>query len=245
MPSRTLVIGIPLPHSTFDNYSFASAPTLSEYTRLIVDISAVSRVVEDLVRNLAEHKTFAGQPIANGPTTAAAFGLADLLAMRRREAVQFFTRGGNALCIAYPDVVHEGISGIAEWRCYDWLPKPDKFRYDTDLLPGFGKTPAQVSEEAHPFAPYLAMYGSRMAYRVHAAESSAAAHAMRSFGISSGGVSVAFDVNVGNGRIVFVPPLSHPQQDRIAVAGTLFESFVRYEVDRGGESPDSISKEGP
>jgi hypothetical protein len=33
MPPRTLVIGIPLPHSTFDNYSFASAPSISEYTR--------------------------------------------------------------------------------------------------------------------------------------------------------------------------------------------------------------------
>jgi hypothetical protein len=31
-----------------------------------------------------------------------AFGLADLLAMRRRETDQFFVRGGIALCIAYP-----------------------------------------------------------------------------------------------------------------------------------------------
>src|SRR3990172_4909330 len=39
---RTLVLGIPLPHVTFDNYSFLSAPSLFDYGRAIVETSALS-----------------------------------------------------------------------------------------------------------------------------------------------------------------------------------------------------------
>jgi hypothetical protein len=46
---RTLVIGIPLPHPSFDNFSFVSAPSLADYPRAIVEMSAVSRVVEEVV----------------------------------------------------------------------------------------------------------------------------------------------------------------------------------------------------
>lgn len=94
MPLRTLVIGTPMPHVSFDNYSFASAPSISEYTRLIVEMSAVSRVVEEISEGSTEHKTFAGQPVANGATTARTFGLADLLRMRAREATASIRRGG-------------------------------------------------------------------------------------------------------------------------------------------------------
>ena len=99
---RTLVIGIPLPHVSFDNYSFASAPALSDYARLIVEASAVSTVVEDVVAGSGGHRNFAGQLLHNAQSTAAAFSLSDLLSMRRREAEWFFARGGTAVCFAHP-----------------------------------------------------------------------------------------------------------------------------------------------
>ncbi len=43
---HALVLGIPLPHITFDNYSFLSAPSLFDYYRIIVDLSALSEAVE-------------------------------------------------------------------------------------------------------------------------------------------------------------------------------------------------------
>src|SRR5438552_1226358 len=82
---RTLVIGVPLPHVTFDNYSFVSAPAFSDYRRLIVETAAVSTSVEEVVSGAAEHRTFAGHPVTNGPSSAQAFGLQQLLVMRRRE----------------------------------------------------------------------------------------------------------------------------------------------------------------
>lgn len=242
MPARTLVIGTPLPHVSFDNYSFASAPSISEYTRLVVEMSAVSRVVQEIVEASVEHTTFDGQLVANGPASARAFSLADLLSMRAREASQFAARGGVFLCITYPDAAHEGISGIARWRRYQWLPEPEGIHYDTDLLPGFGKAPVEVCDPDHPFAPYIAAYGDRMAYRVHVAGQQPAWHA---FGTSTGGVTVAFDTVVGCGRFVFVPPLRDPERDRTDIAGTLFECFDRLEAEGRPPTPEQDRKEAP
>ncbi len=242
MPPRTLVIGTPLPHVSFDNYSFASAPSISEYTRLIVEMSAVSRVVKEISEGSTEHKTFAGQPVANGATTARAFGLADLLSMRAREALSIIDRGGTILCIAYPDAAHHGIDGLGVWRSYEWLPAPDGVRYESDLLPGFGKSLVEECDPSHPFAPYIDAYGNRMSYRIHIAGGQAEWHV---FGKSGGGVPVAFDVAVGSGRIVFVPPLHDPDKDRMGIAGTLFECFERLEADQPAHTDGSMNKEAP
>ena len=241
MPPRTLVIGTPLPHVSFDNYSFASAPSIPEYTRLIVEMSAVSRVVDEVTNGSAEHKTLAGEPVVNGDTTASNFGLADLLAMRAREAAQFFARGGVFLCVAYPDAVHYGIQGVDAWRRYEWLPRPDGFDYKSGLLPGFGKAPVEVSDPGHPFADYIALYGKRMAYRAHIAEE--AGSETRVFGRSSGGVAVAFDMALASGRIVLVPPLLVPEKDRTEIADTLFACFERLDAEQATDSPENFRKE--
>ncbi len=243
MPPRTLVIGTPLPHVSFDNYSFASAPSISEYARLIVEMSAVSRVVEEISHGSAEHRTFAGQPVVNGDTTASTFGLADLLAMRTREAARLFARGGIVLCIAYPDAVHAGIHGLGAWRRYEWLPTPDGFDYKAGLLPGFGKGPVEVSDPGHSFADYIALYGRRMAYRTHIVEE--AGSGTRVFGRSSGGAAVAFEMALTGGRIIFVPPLQDPEKDRIEIADTLFACFERLEMEQAADRLDHIRKEAP
>lgn len=240
MTTRTLVVGIPLPHVTFDNHSFASAPSLPEYTRLIVDLASVSRVVEEIVQGDGGHATFGRTPVANGPSTAASFGLPDLLAMRRREAEQFFRRAGVALLIACPDVAHYGIAGIERWRLYDWLPQPEGFRYEMSLLPGFGKTAVEVSDPEHPFAPYIATYGSKLRYRAYVAEGTPAA---RVFGRSGGGLPVAFELPVLDGRGIFVPPLDIEGEDRTALADTLFQCFERLEAELPKRPPEWIRKE--
>jgi hypothetical protein len=94
---RTLVVGIPLPHVTFDNYSGISAPAFSEYQRLIVETAALSNAVEEVIAGVGEHRNFGGQLVHNGPSTAGAFSLCDLLAMRRRETEWFLSRGGTAV----------------------------------------------------------------------------------------------------------------------------------------------------
>src|SRR3972149_1755401 len=101
---RPLVLGIPLPHVTFDNYSFLSAPSLFDYGRVIVETSALSEAIEQVTAGSIEYRTYGGLPVVNGPGGPAAFSLAELLRLRRLEAERLLARGGIIACFAHPRV---------------------------------------------------------------------------------------------------------------------------------------------
>lgn len=225
---RTLVVGIPLPHVNFDNYSFISAPAFSEYERLIIEIAASSNVVEQVVAGEGAHRNFGGQPVHNGPSTADAFSLSDLLEMRRRETDWFLARGGIAVCFAHPDVVHPQVASSCGWRRYSWLPAPPGFRYEEHLLPGFGMPGVEVSDTDHPFAPFISQLAPRLAYRVTLDESAPNfSDYARVFARSRGGAAIAAEFTFASGRVIIIPPLIDPQLDRGSVAQTLFDCFER------------------
>src|SRR3972149_3849284 len=113
---RTLVLGIPLPHVTFDNYSFLSAPSLFDYARVIVETSALSEAIEQVTAGSTDPRRYGGRAVVNGPAGPAAFSLAELLRLRRLEAERLLARGGVIACFAYPDVSHEGIRELPGWR---------------------------------------------------------------------------------------------------------------------------------
>ena len=229
---RTLVIGIPLPHVSFDNYSFVSAPAFSEYQRLIVETSSVSSVVEEVVAGALEHRDFAGHLVHNAPSTAGALSLQQLLQMRRRESDWFFARGGVAVCFVHPDVAHPGVEGSCGWRRYSWLPAPPGFRYEEHLLPGFGTPGAEVSDADHPFASCIADLAPRLAYRATIDETApnfsdyARVFARR----TSGGAAITAELALGSGCLVLLPPLLKPEADRASVAQALFTSLERFET---------------
>ncbi len=243
---RTLVIGIPLPHVTFDNYSFLSAPSFSDYLRMIVNPEAVSRVVQEVIEGSQQHANFAGQPVGNGPSSAGRFSLAAALTMRRREAEGFLARGGTMVCLAYPDVTHEGVEGLSEWGRYAWLPAADGFRYEDDLLPGFGNAGVELVDGHHPFALYIETFGPRLSYRALANEDAPAfqQHA-RVFARSPGGAAVAFQLRVSQGYVVFLPPLPRFESERGELANTLLECFERSPAESQPQPPEWIRKEAP
>jgi len=226
---RTLVIGLPLPHVSFDNYSFISAPAFSEYQRLIVDTASVSKAVEEVVAGEGDYRNFAGHPVHNGPSTAAAFSLQDLLQMRRRESEWFLARGGLLVCLAYPDLQHPNVAEVCGWRRYSWLPAPPGFRYEEHLLPGFGMPGAELTAPGHPFAPFIESLSPRLAYRVTIDES---APNFSDYGQvlarSHGAVPIAASLAVAAGHIILLPPLLNAESDRAAVAQTLFACVERW-----------------
>ena len=225
---RTLVIGIPLPHVSFDNYSFVSAPAFSEYARLIVETAAASATVEEVVSGAAEHRDFAGHPITNGPSTAQAFSLKQLLEMRRRETEWLLARGGVVACFAHPDVAQPGVTASCGWRRYAWLPTPPGFRYEEHLLPGFGIPGAELTEPNHPFAPYVTELSSRFAYRATIEEGARGfSDYGRVFARSHGGAAISAELTVDNGRIILLPPLLDADSDRIRTAQTLHSCLER------------------
>jgi hypothetical protein len=240
---RTLVMGIPLPDASFDNYSFTSAPSISDYSQFIVEIAAASETVEEVVAGTREHRTFAGQAVINGPSTSRGFALAELLAMRRREANRFFERGGCAVCFAHPDVALPGVSGAPDFHCYAWLPAAERFSYGTSLLACFGKEQVTADDGGHPFTPFLNEFGSGSAYQVCADEDALISAGGRVIGRTPGGDVVAFELPVGNGSLVFLPPVRNARELRQQIAETLLQCFQAVSPDSASAIPDWIRKE--
>jgi hypothetical protein len=243
---RALVLGIPLPHVTFDNYSFLSAPSLFDYARVIVDMSALSEAVEQARDGSPEHRTHGGQKVVNGPSSSKTFSLAELLRLRRLEAERALTRGGTIVCFAYPDVAHEGISGLPGWRRYDWLPAPEGFSYAEHLLAGFGKRGVEIADAGHAFAPYVETFGARLAFRAYASEQPEGfSQYARVFARSPGDAAVGVELEVGPGRVLLLPPLGSLDysNDRVPLANVLCDCLERIQANTADQPSQLIRKE--
>lgn len=224
---RTLVISNSLPHVSFDNHEFLSAPSLADYKRVIIDVDGVSRSIADVVSGSAEQQTYTGVPIANADSTTEAMGLAEMLTMRSREAEWFLGNGGTIVCLAHPDVAVKGVRGLSDWRRYSWLPVPDGFVYADDLLASFGKVGAEPVA-GHAFSGYVEAFARRAGYRLRVNEE---ASGFTDYGLvfarSEGGAGIGFELKVLEGSIVFLPPLIRGETDRNELARVLFECFER------------------
>ena len=243
---HALVLGIPLPHITFDNYSFLSAPSLFDYDRNIVDMSALSEAVEQARDGSPEHRTHSGQTVVNGPSSTSTFSLAELLRLRRLEAERALARGGTVVCLAYPDVAHEGITGLPGWRRYDWLPAPEGFSYTEHLLAGFGKPGVEIADAEHAFAPYVDTFGVRLAFRAYASEQDESfSQYGRVFARSPGGAAVGVELKVGTGRVVLLPPLDSLDysKDRVPLANVLGDCLERMQVGTADKPSQLTEKE--
>lgn len=242
---RTLILGLPLPNADFDNYSLLSAPSLNEYSHLVVDIGASARAVDDVIGGTGVHTTFTGQALVNGPASSYAFNLAAMLGMRAREMQQVLVNGGLLVCIAFPQATH--VLAEDDIRLsYDWIPRAEGFSYADDLLPAFGRPGAVLVDADHAFAPYVEQLAQRIAYRAYVNEDAQLLREQGSvFARSPSGQAIAFDMPLLEGRVVMLPSLLKPEADRIATAKILTECLKRWEEQQAPEpnAPETDASE--
>jgi hypothetical protein len=224
---RSLIIGFSLPSVDFDNYTFLGAPSFAEYHHIVVDGATVARQVDDVVSGNAAHATYGGQAIVSGPASAYAFSLRTLLEMRNRETEWVLSHGGLIVLMASPDVAQPDIEG-SPWRSYDWLPSAQGFSYETDLLAGFGRPGAVLVDAEHPFAPYIQQLAPHVAYRIYLNEAGEGGARCNVFARSSGGQAIGFDIPLGGGTLVVLPPLLKPDQERARTAAAITSSIARW-----------------
>jgi hypothetical protein len=240
---RTLILGIPLPHTTFDNYSFLSAPSLFDHDHIVVDMSAVSDVVEQVVGHSQEHHTFDGQTVVNGPSIPSAFSLAELLRLRRLEADRLLARGGVVVSFTYPDIAHQGIHACPTWRRYDWLPAAEGLSWTQHLIAGYGKLGVELTDDGHPFAPYVEEFGARLAFRAYfSQQQESLSQDVRVFARSPGGAAVGLELAVGRGQIILLPPMGG-LDDRAPLANALHRCLERMQGTQEEQPPQWIRKE--
>lgn len=236
---RTLIIGLSLPGADFDNYSFLNAPSFAEYHQIVADMGAVSHAVDDIVRGTAAHTTYGGQAIVNGEASAHAFSLRALLDMRRRETEWVLRHGGLVAIMAYPELA---LADVADgpWRSFAWLPPVEHLSYETDLLAGFGRPGAVLVDAEHPFAPYVQQLAPHIAYRVYLNEAMGAASEAHVFARSTGGQAIGFELRLCEGRLVVLPPLVKPDQERPRTAAAIGECLARWSERATGVTKEQL-----
>jgi hypothetical protein len=226
---RILSLGYPLPNPQVDNYSFASAPCFFDYDAVVADPEALSRLIEEVVDQTAEHATAESQPVVNGATGPLATGLAHLLLRRQTETARLLANGRCVVCLIRPDVVHHRVAGFSGCNRYFWLPAPPGLQYrEPHLMPGSGQG-ALVTDHDHPFATYVENFRARLAYSAYFSEGIPGfAGFGRVFARSAGGAAIGVDLRVGAGRAVFIPYVrDFASADRHPVASSMVDCLRR------------------
>ena len=237
---RILSLGYPLPNPQIDNYSFAGAPCFFDYDAMVVDPEALSRLIEEIVDQTAEHATAERQPVVSGATGPVTTGLADVLRRRQEETARLLANGGSVVCIIRPDVLHHRVAGFTGCDRYFWLPAPAGLQYrEPHLMAGHGQS-ILITDHDHPFATYVESFRGRLAYSAYFAVGIPGfANWAHVFARSAGGAAVGVELRVDAGRVVFIPHVRDlaPGANRHPVASSIVDCLRRLQGQAVEESP--------
>ena len=180
-----------MPGVRVDNYNFISAPSFFDYDALVVDLGALSKLIDGVLDGSVEAATFADRPVRAETAATGAIALADVLARRSDEVARLLENDGVVVVFAQPPRAHT-VGGTTLDDLY-WLGDPPK------LVAAEG-TLIEIADHEHPVAPFLSAQQSNISYRAEIA--GAATVIARSYG----GAAIAAEIARERGRVVVLPP---------------------------------------
>jgi hypothetical protein len=218
--ARILSLGFPLPGVRVDNYNVCSAPAFFDYDAIVVDLRALSRFVETVLRGEQQAQTFGGRRVMRHAEQPDDIAIAALLGQRADETTRLLARGGLVVLFAHPPAEHVLAEG-AVWRDDAWLGAEAPRTTPAD------GTEARISDYEHPLAAFVHGQAANIAYRAHVRDADLPPGA-RVFARSAGGATVGLDYPAGGGRIVVLPALKAvPSGDGRYALSDAFQAGIR------------------
>jgi uncharacterized small protein (DUF1192 family) len=217
MSERILVIGFEAEHPLVDRAGFESDLSLAGYAHGVVDPGEVSALLSRLSGGVA------GQGAEARAESAGR--LAQAIRRRRTEATELLRGGGTLLCFLRPlgppvQVVWPGTRGATILHAYSWLPEEPSL---TRLVIASQQEHAlRPADEGHPAWELIRAQGPRGARSEACVTNEPPAPEWHAVATDPRGRLVAFEVRVGQGRLIFAPPLA---AESAAEGGTLLARF--------------------
>ena len=217
-----ITIGLPPIGGPFETADFGSAPSISDYDAVVVDMHSVSSFIGEVIGPYT-HRNASNVPITNSGSrnVPGQMSLAELVILRYTEARQLIQNGGLLICFAYPPV-YQRIRPLDDWYIFNWLPPQDSMLYHPEsMVPGEGEL-GEI-DNGRPFAQFFQAFRDDLRYKVYftagAVESTPNA---RPLAWSRGGQIVGVELSPfpdEPGKIIILPPITElalTEPDRVA-----------------------------
>ena len=205
MSERVLVIGFEAEHESFDRAAFDTDVALTAYDAVVIDPASVPA----LWRHVS---TETRATMDKAEVAELATKLIEILARRRREATELLAAGGTIICFLRPlgrplHVVRPGPRGNVTviLHAYSWLPEePSLARL---VITGQQVSDVHCADEAHPASALLRAQGDALRAEAFVANEQMSPD-WQVVATDAMGRVVAFEVPMGEGRLLFVPPVA-------------------------------------
>ena len=209
--AKMLSIGLPPIGGPFEHHNFGSAPSISDYDAVVVDMHAVSSFIGEVI-GPHTHRNASNVPITNSGTrnVPGQMSLAELVILRYTEARQLIKNGGLLICFAYPPV-YQRVRPLDDWYIFDWLPPQDATLYlPESMVPGDGEI-GEI-DTSRPFAQFFQAFKDELRYKVYfTAGAIEASQSAVPLAWSRGGQAVGIELSPfpdEPGKIIILPPVN-------------------------------------
>jgi hypothetical protein len=222
---RILSLGFPLPGPLVDNYTFLSAPSFFDYDAIVVDLPALSLLIDGVLDGSVEAATFGGAPVRASTPAHGDESLAAALLRRRDETAMLLDHGGAIVCFVAPPATH-AVPGAGEIDDAFWLPDAAASACRAPALAAAAGTKVRASDGQHPLASFISSQAANIAYR--ARFDVAHINGARVFARSEGGAAVGIELPVERGHVALLPALSGtPAGDARYVMSDALQAGIR------------------
>jgi len=214
---RILVVGVHATGERIDRADFDADTPLHHYGCVVLDPAVVPGLWRSLVN---------GPPESEASREEAASRLAATMGRRRREASQLLRDGGTLVCLLRPlgqpfRIVRRGADGPVSvlYHAYSWLPEGPSLQ--KLVIAAAREAELHPRDDGHPAWQLLGTPGGT-ATPVACAANVPPPDEWHVIATDGQGRLLAFEVPVGRGRVLFIPPLPDASE---AEQGKRLEAF--------------------